>query len=70
MHGPQPGFLRQEIASVHQLPLAEATVSVEDRGFQFGDGVYELLRVYGRVPFCPLYHLARLERSARALGIA
>ena len=52
------------------LPLAEATVSVEDRGFQFGDGVYELLRVYGRAPLRPLDHLARLERSARALGIA
>jgi D-alanine transaminase len=52
------------------LPLAEATVSVEDRGFQFGDGIYELLRVYGRVPLRPLDHLARLERSARALGIA
>jgi D-alanine transaminase len=51
------------------LPLAEATVSVEDRGFQFGDGVYELLRVYGGVPLHPLDHLARLERSARALGI-
>ena len=52
------------------LPLAEATVSVEDRGYQFGDGVYELLRVYGGVPLRPLDHLARLERSARALGIA
>jgi D-alanine transaminase len=52
------------------LPLSEATVSVEDRGFQFGDGVYELLRVYGRVLLRPLDHLARLERSARALGIA
>ena len=51
------------------LPLADATVSVEDRGFQFGDGVYELLRVYGGVPFRSLDHLARLERSARALGI-
>ena len=52
------------------LPLAEATVSVEDRGFQFGDGVYELLRVYGGAPLRPLDHLTRLERSARALGIA
>ena len=28
------------------MPLAEAMVSVEDRGFQFGDGVYELIRTY------------------------
>src|SRR5438105_6721146 len=41
------------------LPLAEATVSVEDRGVQFADGVYELLRVYGGVPFRPLDHLPR-----------
>lgn len=51
------------------LPLAQATVPVEDRGFQFGDGVYELLRVYGGVPFRSAEHLARLARSARALDI-
>ena len=51
------------------LPLAQATVSVEDRGFQFGDGVYELLRVYGGVPFRLSEHLARLARSATALDI-
>jgi D-alanine transaminase len=52
------------------LPLAQATVSVEDRGFQFGDGVYELLRVYGGAPFRLSEHLARLARSAAALDIA
>jgi D-alanine transaminase len=51
------------------LPLADATVSIDDRGFQFGDGVYEVLRVYRGVPFRPVEHLARLERSARALDI-
>ena len=49
--------------------LAEARVSVEDRGFQFGDGVYELVRIYGGVPFRLDDHLARLDRSARALSI-
>lgn len=51
------------------MPLSEARVSVEDRGFQFGDGVYELLRVYDGRPFRPMEHLARLEKSAGALGI-
>jgi D-alanine transaminase len=50
--------------------LSEARVSVEDRGFQFGDGVYELLRTYGGVPFRIKEHLARLDRSTGALGIA
>lgn len=60
-----------EIAFVNDvfLPLSEARVSVEDRGFQFGDGVYELLRVYAGAPFHLTDHLGRLEQSAQALGI-
>jgi D-alanine transaminase len=50
-------------------PLADATVSVEDRGFQFGDGVYEVIRTYHGKPFHLDAHLARLERSARALDL-
>ena len=45
------------------LPIEEATVPVLDRGFIFGDGVYELVPVYSRVPFRLDEHLARLERS-------
>jgi len=45
------------------VPLAEAQVSVLDRGFIFGDGVYELIPVYARVPFRMDEHLKRLERS-------
>src|SRR3954465_11887082 len=45
------------------LPIDEAKVSVLDRGFIFGDGVYELVPVYARVPFRLDEHLARLERS-------
>jgi len=45
------------------LPAEQATVSVLDRGFIFGDGVYELVPVYSRVPFRLDEHLARLERS-------
>jgi len=45
------------------LPQEEAKVSVLDRGFIFGDGVYEVVPVYSRVPFRLDEHLARLERS-------
>jgi len=52
------------------MPLAAARVSVEDRGFQFGDGVYELIRVYNGQPFHLRPHLARLAESARQIGIS
>ena len=45
------------------LPIEEATVPVLDRGFIFGDGVYELVPVYSRVAFRLDEHLSRLERS-------
>jgi D-alanine transaminase len=45
------------------VPISQATVSVLDRGFIFGDGVYELVPVYSRVAFRLDEHLARLERS-------
>ena len=51
-------------------PLADAVVSVEDRGFQFGDGVYEVIRTYRGRPFAVDEHLARLERSAQALQLS
>jgi len=45
-------------------------VPVLDRGFIFGDGVYELIPVYSRAPFRMDEHLARLERSLAAVRIA
>jgi D-alanine transaminase len=51
------------------LPLEQAQVSVLDRGFIFGDGVYELIPVYSRAPFRMDEHLARLERSLAAVRI-
>jgi D-alanine transaminase len=45
------------------LPVEQASVSVLDRGFIFGDGVYEVVPVYSRVPFRLEEHLVRLERS-------
>lgn len=49
--------------------LSDATISIEDRGFQFGDGVYEVVRTYRKKPFCVEAHLARLKISADAVGI-
>jgi len=51
------------------MPVEEARVPVLDRGFIFGDGVYELIPVYSRVPFRIDEHLARLERSLAAVRI-
>lgn len=51
------------------LPLAEATVSVLDRGFIFGDGVYEYIRVYAGRPFALRQHLDRLDRSLAGLQL-
>jgi D-alanine transaminase len=45
------------------LPLDEAKVSVLDRGFLFGDGVYEVIPVYGGKPFRLAEHLERLDNS-------
>ena len=51
------------------MPVEEARVPVLDRGFIFGDGVYELIPVYSRVPFRMDEHLARLERSLASVRI-
>ena len=51
------------------LPLAEARVPVLDRGFIFGDGIYEVVPVYGRRLFRFDEHLARLNRSLAKLRL-
>lgn len=51
------------------LPLDEAQVSVLDRGFIFGDGVYEVLPVFDARPFRLDAHLARLRRSLDAIDM-
>lgn len=53
-------FVRQE----------EAVVSVFDHGFLYGDGVYETLRSYGFRLFMREQHIARLFRSAEAIGLS
>ena len=51
------------------VPIEQAMVPVLDRGFIFGDGVYELVPVYSRVPFRIDEHLRRLERSLAEVRI-
>lgn len=51
------------------LPLSEARISVLDRGFLFGDGVYEVIPVYARRPFRLNEHLARLQSSLDAIRL-
>ncbi len=51
------------------VPEEQAMVSVFDHGFLYGDGVYETLRSYGRRLFMRDQHIARLYRSAQAIGL-
>ncbi len=51
------------------LPLDQARVPVLDRGFIFGDGVYEVIPVYDRAPFRLEEHLRRLKRSLAAIAL-
>jgi len=48
---------------------AQAVVSIEDRGFQFADGVYEVVVAFGGKPFRLKQHLARLRRSLSLVDI-
>lgn len=51
------------------LPLEEAAIPVLDRGFIFGDGVYEMIPVYSRRAFRLPEHIHRLQRSLTALRL-
>lgn len=62
---PLPCYLNGEFTA-----LQDAKISVMDRGFIFGDGVYEVVPVYGGQPFRFEAHMARLDRSLSELRIA
>ena len=51
------------------VPAERATVSVLDRGFLYGDGLFETMRVHRGQPFCWEAHLERFERGAAFLKI-
>ncbi len=51
------------------VPPEEALVPVLDRGFLYGDSVYEVLRTYGGRPYAMGRHLRRLQGSAQRIGL-
>ena len=51
------------------VPMAEARIGVEDRGFQFADGVYEVIRLYNGKPFTLAEHLNRLQKSCAGIHL-
>lgn len=59
------------LANLHGqiLPLEEAKVPALDRGFLFGDAVYEVLRIYGGKPWLEDDHFRRFEQSLAAIRI-
>jgi len=58
-----------ELAYINGLimPIEDAVVPVEDRGYQFGDAVYEVIASYGGNMFCIKEHFERLDRSMKEL---
>jgi branched-chain amino acid aminotransferase len=60
-----------EFASVDGaiVPTAEATIPLKDDGLYRGDGVFEVIRLYGGRPYALEAHLDRLERSAAAIDL-
>ena len=67
-HEPIAGGRVASIDGVIHAP-DEAKVSVYDRGFLYGDSVFETVRTYAGEPFALDEHITRLERSARRVGI-
>lgn len=60
-----------EIAFVNDafMPLSDAVVPIDDRGFVFSDGVYEVIAVYEGIPFRMREHLERIQRSAAGIRL-
>src|SRR5450755_564269 len=59
------------LANLHGkvMPLDEVTISALDRGFLFGDAVYEVLRIYQGRPWLEQEHFERLRSSLAAIRI-
>jgi len=51
------------------FPKSEAFISPEDRGFNFADGIYEVIKYYGGKPYRYADHLERLKRSLKEVQI-
>src|SRR5256885_1166715 len=68
----EPLFMPAALANLNgqMMPLDEVRISALDRGFLFGDAVYEVLRVYHAKPWLEREHLERLARSLALIRIA
>ncbi|WP_233879280.1 D-amino-acid transaminase [Virgibacillus halodenitrificans] len=53
----------------NQITARERFIDIEDRGYQFGDGIYEVIGVYDGKPFLLEEHLLRLKRSAKEVHL-
>lgn len=53
----------------HLVEREDATVDIEDRGYQFGDGVYEVVRLYNGKFFTYNEHIDRLYASAAKIDL-
>ncbi len=51
-------------------PISEAKISIEDRGFQFGDSLYEVIAIYNGQPFLLPQHIQRMRIGADAIHLA
>jgi D-alanine transaminase len=62
MKGMEIGFYKD-----HFVDINENVVPIQERGHQFGDGIYEVIRVYNGKPFLLKEHIERLVKSAEAI---
>jgi branched-chain amino acid aminotransferase len=63
------GFRRMANVNGEIMPLEEARISILDRGFLYGDSVYEVFRTYDGVPLFCDEHFERMENSARLISM-
>lgn len=52
------------------VSLDEKVIPIDERGHQFGDGVYEVIRIYNGKPFMVKEHLQRLQKSAKEIRLS
>lgn len=64
-----PTFRRMANVNGEITPLEEARISILDRGFLYGDSVYEVFRTYSGVPLFCDEHFERMENSARLISM-
>src|SRR5262245_36982572 len=64
-----PHFLRMANVNGRITPLEDARISILDRGFLYGDSVYEVFRTYQGVPLFCHEHFERMENSARMIAM-